>query len=340
MAPTGFHSSSVPLGSSSCPLGRILCYSSPGQQSISHVMASLDVQSDVALDKDDPVLAAAANSSAVLHAHGIQPHAGAAVECSSVTEVIDLIPFEYHDAVHTGLLELSDAAIRFENLRSQCAWIDSNIKSDHLGLEFAALHPPTIQISKATWSSLHKEMEKLEADFKEAVFAAQWQALVAHIHIDESGQTVPTISHPMEETDGYDVPTLPHIMRQYESLVYELPVMALKIINLSHTCIINSHKTKEHKHDLKEKSTASAPDFAAMDKKSLSKYIQNEVKHQLASVLKPKKDKKTKAKTSPKKSGGGGLKKKATPKKKKSTKQSTASKASKSSKKKPKKSSK
>lgn len=302
---------------------------SPALGPITEVMAGLDLRS-VALADDHPAQEAISRSSDLLNAGGLMPRAGAALECTTITQVIEVIPSEYREELRRPLLELGDDANKYESLRMQVSRLESNVAAARLGPEFKGIKPPKVQVSKGAAPNTEAEVAALIAGTRTYALSCQSQALAIKkaeleyysgrldhkFYLPGLLDKVHSIFLALKErsvvtavtVDADDMaPTLheaaaefvPHHLRaQYNSLCHELPTICIKIVNLTRARLFAQKAKKERKQEIRERAVAAAPDLAG-NGKTIAQLVQAEVAKRLknkgAGKKNPKKKQQKKA---------------------------------------------
>ncbi|KIK91811.1 hypothetical protein PAXRUDRAFT_13589 [Paxillus rubicundulus Ve08.2h10] len=245
------------------------------------------------------------------------PHIGVAIECSTISEVVELIPQEYHVAVCPHFLKLADYATRYQEIccllgRLQCS---INTKKPLPYLRSCKL--PSIQFSKEALSTAHvkvaaRDIEITHVDYltkassgiKKAkdlekvyytdpitpkVYVPTILAVVQHVfnkHKDLS--KVPTITNNKGELTFSTSTNMPqHILAQHSALLHELPVLGTPIVMLARAKVSAQQQHNDWKQGRK------TPKAKGLNKKSPSKNAPKK-KYSKGSGSQAKKPKKSK----------------------------------------------
>lgn len=70
------------------------------------------------------------------------------MQCTSVAELIELLPVEYGEALRKEIFKLADAAYHYQQVVVQCAQLEGQANAGTLPSFIKGIKPPTLQASK------------------------------------------------------------------------------------------------------------------------------------------------------------------------------------------------
>ncbi|KAF8545669.1 hypothetical protein OG21DRAFT_1492065 [Imleria badia] len=308
---------------------------SPGVLGVCSALAGTDLGAGHALKSIAESVEEAAPSGSSLANGTFAPRANAAMQCSSVAELLELLPLEYRECVKRDALSLGDKAYRFQQTAARVERMDSQLKAGHLPAFIKGVKAPALQVSKEVRASSQQEIDVFTAAHLEyqmnqgrralallqkekalLLHAISQPVYLPHFHdLVEAAYTAmcecQDVSEHMDVSEGVTTAsskTNDLLALHHAAVSRELPMILGRVIAVQRSRAHALETKAKAKKELKEKvelDTASA----IPDRKALQSLIRSEV----AKASKPTKTKgkgKAKAQKPPRKTKSGSPKNK------------------------------
>jgi hypothetical protein len=239
------------------------------------------------------------------------PRIDAAIKCSTINDVIDLIPQEYQAALWPCFLKLADNTIQYQEINCLLGRLQKSIDIEKPLLYLRSYKLPAIQFLKEASNTVHVQtaigkMKNLHKTYlgevagsiksaKELESSYYGNLITPKVYVPAITQVVQAVYNKLEEmnkvpdvskdknsdltfSENSIIPQ--HVVAWHSALLHELPVLGTCIITLACAKVNAKQQCTDQKKVVKRVTDAEA-ETLRLNKVSISKMVQNTVQNQL-----------------------------------------------------------